>query len=306
MGKSMHNSILPRSAIAAVNHNEKIRIYFQTYNGQLREIYSNDGATYHCSPCLPTPEGQKAFTPLSAVTYSEGREIRLYYLTRDSVIQELCYSGDGWYPGELNHLRIRTAPYSKLAAVFCERLGHRVYYQRDLDNKIVEVLMDFIGGGGWRIGAALSEALPGSALTAYCHSPGDSPIWVYFQAQDLSTREIVSYNWRDEKVIHIGRTTPHSSLSVINLGGNSVNLRLYLQARFGDTVGELAKCGGQGTIWSEFRQLRYAVQLTPLAAVSWDNGKEIRVYFQGDGDDISEEKLSGGMDWRAGHKIPTI
>ena len=70
------SNILPLSGLAAVNHNNNIKIYFQAYNGQLLESYTDDGTNFHRTrEPLPTPKEPKTFTPIAAVSYHDGREV---------------------------------------------------------------------------------------------------------------------------------------------------------------------------------------------------------------------------------------
>jgi len=81
-------NILPRSAIAAVNNHCAIKIYFQSYNGQLLETYTDDGINFHRTrDPLPTPDKPKIYTPIAAVGYNEGGEVISFLRIKVTTIQ---------------------------------------------------------------------------------------------------------------------------------------------------------------------------------------------------------------------------
>jgi len=298
------SNILPRSAIAATNHGNKIKIYFQAYNGLLLETYTDDGTNFHRSKDpLPTPSKPKTFTPIAAVSYHEGREVRVYYLTTDFHVQELAWSqGKGWYPGELNNLNVQTASYTRLAVVHYEE-KFRVYYQRASDNKILEIVND---GPKWVHGSTLPEASPGTELTA--DRTPDGHLRVIYQGRDFSTRQVTTRNnWGDDHEIVNARTYPGSAFSLINIDPSKVDLRLYTSEKNdSNNYGELANTGGEVHAWSGIQTLGKGIPLTKIAVVTWGSPVQaIRVYTQAEGNDIHEQRWGEGANWRAGHHIPT-
>ncbi|KAF8459737.1 fucose-specific lectin [Kalaharituber pfeilii] len=294
------SNILPRSALAATNFNTNIRIYFQAYDGQLLETTSEDGVHFkRTRDPLPAPKKPKTFTPIAATSYHEGREVRVYYLTTDFIIQELCWSGSGWYAGALNDLNVQTASYSNLAVVHYEE-KFRVYYQGSSDNNILELIND---GLKWEHGSRIREASPGTQLTAI-HTSNDNVLHLIYQDRHFATRYVISRNdWEQDTEIVNARTAPGSSLALINIKASAADFRLYLNEPRQAKYGESANPSGEVHAWGVVKTLINNIPLSHLAAVTWGNVKEIRVYSQTNGDDITEYRWEGG--WKAGHHIPT-
>jgi len=297
------SNILPHSGIAACNFNDHIRIYFQAYNGQLLETYTDDGVNFNRSSApLPAPATPKTFTPLAATTYHDGAEIRVYYLTTDFYLQELCWSANrsGWYAGALNDLKVKTASYSNLAVVHWDE-KFRVYYQNS-NNEIRELVND---GPKWVDGAKLSTAVAGTKLAAI-RTP-DGNLRIYYQNRDFQTRQLTSKNnWGDDTEIATAHTFPHSAFGIINVNATKPDLRLYVGEGGGNSnkYGELSNGTGDTHSWSGVKTLSNNLPTGNIASVTWGNVREIRVYSQVQGNDIVEYRWQPGG-WKKGHHIPT-
>lgn len=106
-----------------------LRLFYQLPGGPIGQsvhvdgVWSNDTPTFSAVP----------LTPLASITWSEGKEIRVYFLDSSYHVQEYCFSHDkGWYAGEVGELKARANPLSRLGAVVysdLEGLHIRVYYQ---------------------------------------------------------------------------------------------------------------------------------------------------------------------------------
>jgi len=296
------SNILPHSALAACNHEQKIQVFFQQYNGQLAETATEDGTNFkRTKDHLPAPHKPKTFTPLASISYENGKEIRVYYLNTEDEVQELAYTGGKWMAGELNKLKQVAASYSRLAVVHFKN-QFRVYFQRASDNKILELIRD--GTQAWKLGPSLREAIPGSSLTAV-YAP-DGRIRVFFQATDFTTHEVVSTdNWKNSFEIRPANTAAQSALAIINISDSKDDLRLYSQSSNDNALVEYAG-GTDPASWSRQRELGVVLPVTKIAAVTWGHVKAIRVYALGqDGKSIVEKKWGEGGDWRDGAKIPT-
>lgn len=294
------SNILPHSALAACNIDQRIRIYFQGYNGQLCETYTNDGSTFkRTAGDLPAPVKPKTFTPIACVCYDDLAEIRVYYLNIDYELQELCYTGGRWIAGELNDKKLVVASYTNLAVVHWAS-EFRIYYQRPNDNHIVEYGRS--GTNAWAQTNVLREALPGSSLSAI--RTADNIIRVYYQARDVSTHQLTTKNnWGDDTEIAAARTAPHTALSAVSIKDDSVAIRLYTQAPTENKWVEML--GDQSNAWGGPDPLGTAIPLSKLASVTWGSVSDIRVYHQSTGSDIVERKWRDGHGWSAGSKIPT-
>ena len=73
----MINDILPHTAIASVNWAKQIKLYYQQYDGQIAESWTNYTGTiyYHTEDPLPTPTKPKLFTPLAGITFNGGNDV---------------------------------------------------------------------------------------------------------------------------------------------------------------------------------------------------------------------------------------
>ncbi|PBK99477.1 fungal fucose-specific lectin [Armillaria gallica] len=104
----------------------------------------------------------KPYTPLAAVTWSDGkhgrRHIHLYSLDMDNQIQEYCYEGHDWHGGSLTSKKIQTAPYSNLSAIYWDS-KIRVYFQSVDNGTIAEYCTDY--GSEWFPGDVLSATPAG-------------------------------------------------------------------------------------------------------------------------------------------------
>ncbi|KAG1742374.1 uncharacterized protein EDB91DRAFT_1052118 [Suillus paluster] len=89
------------TAMAAVqNEDGKFRIYFQNKDYQIFEMSLNDPkSTVHTLVKLTTSgmPAARINTPIAAVACKDLREIRVYYITTTSRVQEMCHTqGKGW------------------------------------------------------------------------------------------------------------------------------------------------------------------------------------------------------------------
>ncbi|KAG0703804.1 hypothetical protein DFH29DRAFT_998241 [Suillus ampliporus] len=88
---------------ATQNEDGKFRVYFQNKDYQIFEMSLNDPKTTVHTLVKLTTSGMPAArinTPIAAVSCKNFREIRVYYITVTSRVQEMCYSqGKGWVKG---------------------------------------------------------------------------------------------------------------------------------------------------------------------------------------------------------------
>ncbi|KAG2122349.1 hypothetical protein DEU56DRAFT_75717 [Suillus clintonianus] len=85
------------------NEDGKFRIYFQNKEYQICEMSLDDpNSTTHTILKLTTSAmpAARINTPIAAGAWDNLREIRVYYITADSQVQEICYThGVGWQKG---------------------------------------------------------------------------------------------------------------------------------------------------------------------------------------------------------------
>ncbi|TFK64514.1 fucose-specific lectin [Pluteus cervinus] len=195
-----------------------VRVFYQDGNGDIRESFYDHSVGWNTrSNNLVGTAAQKG-TGISAVTWNNGGEIRVYYLDQDNNIVERVLSGEttSWGNGALTQKKIQTAPGSRLSAIeWNKETNIRVYYQ-DTTNKVRELV--FISGGGWKDGSEdLPLAVPGTGLAAaLAPNPGTNrnPLrWVYFQAPDLTIQQL----WYDGTS---WSQTPLSTLAPFPAGTN--------------------------------------------------------------------------------------
>ena len=75
--RSKMPNILPNSALAATNHGRAVQVYYQGYNGRLRESSTTDGSSYgNAHDITPSGTPVQTFTPLAATSYDNGNEVR--------------------------------------------------------------------------------------------------------------------------------------------------------------------------------------------------------------------------------------
>lgn len=89
---------------AVQNDDGKFRVYFQNKDYQMYEMSLNDPKSTSYTLLRLTDERMPAArinTPIAAVAAHNLQEIRVYYITVNSRVQEMCYNQrHGWQKGE--------------------------------------------------------------------------------------------------------------------------------------------------------------------------------------------------------------
>ncbi|KAG2122350.1 hypothetical protein DEU56DRAFT_832402 [Suillus clintonianus] len=86
------------------NEDGKFRVYYQNKEYQICEMQLDDpNSTTYKTLKLTTGNmpAARINTPIAAVAWDNLRQIRVYYVTVDSQVQEICYiqGGAGWHKG---------------------------------------------------------------------------------------------------------------------------------------------------------------------------------------------------------------
>nr|UWK21974.1 fucose-specific lectin [Trichoderma protrudens] len=276
-------TINARSAVAATAISTlSFRVYFQdTQNGIREAIY--DGGWTTSSAVLFTA---RRSTPLSVISWDEGKQIRIYCISADGLLEEWCHSNGGkWTPGYLTNLKVRVAPSTSIAAVNWDGSNIRVYCQEENSNAIQE----FCVGNPWKRGAILPTADQGSNLAAVSwKDQGKVHLRVYYQAPDLSLKEHCYDGRWYQGGFNPGVALKSSAIAATAWVSSGVQIRLYWQ----DSHGLMTGYKWTGS-WESTGSITSVPVGTHMSAINWNNGSNIRVYYQSYDGSISEECNDG-------------
>ncbi|EKD14984.1 uncharacterized protein L3040_003819 [Drepanopeziza brunnea f. sp. 'multigermtubi'] len=299
--------IVNRTSIAAVGKTGKgagvMRVYTQDVYGGIREAgYNGSGSSWWGGDTVIATG--KISSPIAVAATPGLEHIRLYYITTDFKLAELCYdesdSGKGWFSGELSGKNYPIAPYSQIAATYLavDDLKIRVYVQAP-DNSVQEYSND----GSWYKDQHLGTACPGSsiAVTAYKGGPNAS-LRVYYQAPNLDLMEKAhddGGHWETGK-FSVSSASPRAAISATSWTSSSgTGIRVYYTGP-DDTI--LEKCNDGSWYDGAFNQ--ESIPGSQVGCLSWyaasSKAPEIRVYFQNgiQVTAVSEWKWQDG--WNAG------
>jgi len=157
-------------------------------------------------PICPTPSADSS--RVAAISWSGGKEQRIYYTGHDYILQEYCYSaskGDQWYPGALvQKLNIKLLAGSSISAVhWYGEHGSciRVYYQERNGSGLQLPIKElrWTNSGSWQVGPTLVYALPGCGIAAVTYRLRDAQqIHVFYQSLELTLSELYYHEVHDE------------------------------------------------------------------------------------------------------------
>ncbi|KAH6721115.1 fucose-specific lectin [Leptodontidium sp. MPI-SDFR-AT-0119] len=296
------------TGIASVGDgNGVLRVYSVDIYGGIRETgYNGSGSTWWGGD-KPIATG-KIGSPLAVAASPGLKHIRLYYISTDFKLSELCYDADssskGWFPGELSGKGFQIAPYSQIAAAYLstDQLKIRVYVQAP-DNSIQEYSND----GSWYKDQNLGTSVPGSSISFISYGGNATSLRVYYQTPNL---DLIEKAHENTGVWHTGEfsvksAVPRAAISAtVWTWSSGTGIRVYYTGA-NDLILEKANDGA----WYDgaFRQL--SVPGSRVGSLSWyassTKAPEIRVYFQS-GEQVTavtEWKWQGGLGaWNIGHK----
>jgi len=293
--------ILFRSAIAAVNSNDHLRVYSQDVYGNIRESLFESG---WANGTIKNVIAQSKLDSPLAATSKDLQEIRVYYISTGNELREIAYSsGSGWYDGALNAKNFIVAPYSKIAATFLavgSTLQLRVYVQ-SVDNSIQEYGYDN-GTTGWQKMTNLGAALPGTSIATTSYKTSQLSIRTYFQASSSAVIEKAydaNQGWYNGGLT-IPNAIPRTALAVTSFAAtnSSISLRLY----YGAPNDRILEKGWDSSSWYDGGFNQPSIPGSEVAVITWGSGSglNLRVYFQNGTDvtGVSEWVWNGG--WTAG------
>ncbi|GAW11338.1 hypothetical protein ANO14919_006820 [Xylariales sp. No.14919] len=283
-------------AITATGEYE-CKFYYQDTTRVIREsIHLVSGWRHTTTPTFSA----KPASPLAAISFDAGKEVRVYCVSVDGYLEEYGYSSkqSGWWGGALNKLKFRVAAASKVAAVYWSNNYNIRVYAQGPDNKIQELVYD--NSSGWRKGAILPVAEDGSSLAAVrWEKEGQSCLRVYYRASDSTVKEHCYENSRwFSGEFSIPEIPPYASITAVVFSDSraGVHLRVFLQDS-GDSIAAYHNDGAwnyQGTVIGPLRPGRR------FAALEWKEGSELRVFYQDDDNKIHEQAQSNAGAWYNG------
>ncbi|RDW89810.1 uncharacterized protein DSM5745_01585 [Aspergillus mulundensis] len=273
------------TGIAAVCEPERMRIYFQSPSGQIRETQYEKG--WKGGNIGSTIGNARYNTPLAAAATPGLKNISVFSLTDFNTIMQRTYVPNwGWSYGDIGYYGIQVAPYSKLAAAYPPNSDDdlRVYAQKT-DDTIQE--WKWTQSSGWTAGDNLGKALPGTAITATRFTNGsESAIRVYVQHANndiVQKCHNASKGWYDMNQVIVASAPFRTAMAITNFHSDpndtDVNLRLYWVTADG---GFWQWCWGSSGFRDKRKMHGATLPSSQIAAVAWD-GKppELRVYYQG-------------------------
>ncbi|KAL2064027.1 hypothetical protein VTL71DRAFT_4521 [Oculimacula yallundae] len=301
--------IANRTAIAAVSDKGGVlRVYYIDIYGGIRETgYNGSGNSWW--------GGDKAIgtgkigSPIAVAASPGLKNIRLYYISTDFKLSELCYDADnsskGWFAGDLGSKKYEIAPYSQIAASYLstDQLKIRVYVQAP-DNSIQEYSND----GSWYKDQNLGTALPGSSISFISYGGNKTSLRVYYQTPSL---DIIEKAHEDDGKWTTGEFSVKSavpsaaiSATVWTISSGGTGIRVYYTGA-NDQVLEKANDGS----WYDGAFKQSSIPGSQIGSLSWyassTKAPEIRVYIQAgvQGTGITEWKYQGGLGaWNIGTK----
>ncbi|KAH9897836.1 fungal fucose-specific lectin-domain-containing protein [Cubamyces lactineus] len=156
------------------------RVYYQNSLGGILENAHIDG---QWKETVNSPQVLDAapFTPLAAINWDDGNQIRLYYLNADYTLQEYCCVDGEWSTGALSSLNIAAAPNTSITAFQYEDdngVHIPIYLQEAGSYEIQGVWTD----GCWRTSKVMGPLARGTRCAPAQWDDGKH-VRVYYQAE---------------------------------------------------------------------------------------------------------------------------
>ncbi|KZT39493.1 hypothetical protein SISSUDRAFT_984700 [Sistotremastrum suecicum HHB10207 ss-3] len=273
--------ILPGTALAVVHgRGWDISVFCQRRDGRILQ-YQHYYGTW--TNGVPPVFNAVLFTPLAAVSWNEGKCIRVYHLDENYIVQEYCTDTNAsWYRGRLGDLGIKADHKTSIAAI-CHvgeagNIYIRVYLQETDSNVIREYRWDGSTSSWSPCWSDLPVALRGTSLAAITHHTGHD-IRLYYQTEDLTIREYRSKgNVWSPGHLDGGKTSGCAPIRVVRWeywGG--LDVQVYWQSQNDKMVGmQQTKAG-----WRYLQQPIGTLQTgNQFVLTSLDRGRSIRLYYQ--------------------------
>ncbi|SJL06968.1 uncharacterized protein ARMOST_10310 [Armillaria ostoyae] len=294
-------NIIPWSAVAVTTPRVwHIHVFYQQPGGGILQSEHLDGL-WGGGPSKDPIFNAVLFTPLAAINFNGGKEVRVYYLDEQYVLQEYCYSADKgrWFPGELGGMKIQAATNTSIAAIqYGDDQGgvHICVYCQELASDAIKELCN---DGYWFRGATLPVALSGSSIAAVAYSWNGLQLRVYY---DLSIKEHClndNSGWFPGE-LDIGKApgcVPISVLGYVTSAGGP-ELHVYWRNLENQIVGT-TNTASWGPVNTVVGGLRPGIQ---FAAAQWNTGKNLRLYYQTPDDSVLEV-VNDGASWVGGATV---
>ncbi|KAH8745417.1 fungal fucose-specific lectin-domain-containing protein [Hyaloscypha sp. PMI_1271] len=297
--------LLGTSVASTALYSEACSVYFQDMDGCILQSdnNNNNNNNNNSQGWADTTErlfSAKLFTPLAAISWDDGNEVRIYYLSNDNVLQDWCWSkSSGSYSGKLGELRVRAAANTSIAAVNWDNNGTRiirVYCQVAGSNRIQE----FYGESQWKRGDSPCIARIGTSIAIAKWANTKVNLRLYFQDEDFSLREYYwDGKWKKGE-FNPGKAPKHTTIGALAWYDSTrgMQVRVYWQDSQRDLVGYEydQSWNSVGVIVGQVpRRVR-------ASALDWNNGANIRVYFQAGSRDILEHCYDGDA-WFVGGTV---
>ncbi|KAF3481805.1 uncharacterized protein GIQ15_04564 [Arthroderma uncinatum] len=277
-------SILFRTAIAAVNAEDHIRVYFQDIYGNILEA-AYDGANW--SKGTNVIGKARIGSPLAAVT-KELKQISVFYVSDDNFVQETIYddSTKNWSHGNLGAMQLEIPHYAKLAATVYP--GHpkfyrSIYYQSKDDT--INVYNSTDVGSEWEHETFFHRCLPGTSISAVSYiAKNRTTFKLYYQdpkLENIDWYRKIGGGWTTDYALGYGGVPRGAITSVAGQDGYNTNLRVFYTT-YGQKISVKLYVGSRG--WAE--DLNPPTQPTipgsEMAAITYGSGDETvnRIFFQ--------------------------
>ncbi|KAL1748022.1 fungal fucose-specific lectin-domain-containing protein [Schizophyllum fasciatum] len=239
------------------------------------------------------------FTPLAAINWDGGNQVRVYYLSNEYKLQEYCYDHGAkkWFQGALNDMDIQAAFNTSIAAFHYTdargRLQIRVYCQEDGSNEIKE----FCNDGRWFRGATLPSALRGTSIGAITYQFNGLQHRIYFQTDDLRIREYAHNNGNWSWGAFSGDLAPgRTPIGALYGSWRGVVLDLYWMNRNSEIMRSVNLDGR----WHTDKVVGPLVRGSKFAPAQWEGGRYVRVYYQSADNSVLEICNDNNATWYSG------
>ncbi|KAL1748020.1 fungal fucose-specific lectin-domain-containing protein [Schizophyllum fasciatum] len=297
--------ILPHTSFAATKpHIWSTRLYYQNPAGGILESQNQDGQ-WTGGVDQPSLWEAAPFTPLAAINWDNGNQVRVYYLDKSYKLREYGLVDGKWKQGELDTMDIQCARNTDIAAFrYEDSTGRhiRVYCQVEGSNQIQEFGHD----GHWYRGATLPEAMSGTGIAAIVYNHHGWRYRVYYQTQDLVLREHCLNLGQDDKLwfpgaFNVGRAPGRTQIGVLcGTWRRGVILDVYWL----NMASEITRAMHIDGYWQISKVVGPLFRSVRFVAEQWDGGKHIRVYYQSKDNSVLEVcNDNGEQDWVPGSHV---
>ncbi|KAJ8488124.1 hypothetical protein ONZ51_g3730 [Trametes cubensis] len=280
--------------------NKSSRVYYQNSLGGILENAHIDGQ-WEEAVNSPSVSDAAPFTPLAAINWDDGNQIRLYYLNAEYTLQEYCCVDGEWTAGALSTLNIAAAPNTSIAAFQYEDdegVHIRIYLQEAGSFEIQEYCND----GSWVRGATLPTALSGTSIAAVVYDMDGVQFRVYYQAPDLYIREHCMGS--DGSGWYPGGFSGDKAPGQTQIGAFFAGSRgdvpeVYWMNIDNDIIRSVQTDG----CWRTSKVVGPLTRGTRFAPAQWDDGKHVRVYYQAEDNCVLEVCKDDNGEWYAGSTV---